>query len=477
MLYPKFKTIAATALAFAVPSSTLAAENNAEILNLVSQTYGIEKLKTISIYSDLRFGWIGQGYTPGYVELPQMVKDLKVDLVNKLASEESWGGPLSNYNVRYFTTDEGIGNVDYSTKTYTIDAEDIYPNRFAGEIRSSDTWLAYELVNRPTESVLKETVTYLGMPHTVMTLSIPDWTPMDIFVNSKTGHITKLQRPSPYGMLRYQFSGFKKTSGVTYADNFEFYVGDFFSEYAKERRIKVNSVSASTWKIDRGMKPERKKLEKSTMKVEKVAENVHHVGKSPAYTTFIDAGSYIISVGNSSGFKQRWEAYAVEQNPQNKPLRFVVVTHHHADHLVGIKDGYDLGANIIVTEMAAQSAKDVIGNDLSKERIEIMGKTKTLGPVEIYDIATSHVGSYALVYVPASKTIIQVDHYDSDFIEGPASANRHSVSLKSEIDKLGLDVDTILSLHGRKIESWDNFLEAVTDYNPAPCPTGRPICR
>jgi len=106
-----------------------------------------------------------------------------------------------------------------------------------------------------------------------------------------------------------------------------------------------------------------------------------------------------------------------------------------------------------------------------------MGKTKTLGPVEIYDISTSHVGSYALVYVPSSKIIIQADHYNNNFINGPASASRNSVSLKTEIDKLGFEVETILSLQGRKIESWGDFSEAVSNYNPAPCPTRRPICR
>lgn len=477
MSNPLFKTLMLAASILALPVAAGAGDMEHRTLALVKQTYGIDKLKSIRIYSDLRFGWVGQGYTPGYVELPQMVKDLKIDLVNKRGSEESWGGPLNNYNYRAFNTDGGIGHIDYGTKTYNIDKDGTYYRTFYGEIRSSDTLLAYELVNRPQEVKVKEYVSYLGMPHTVITLSVPDWTPMDIFVNSETGHITKMQRTSGYGMLRFKFGDFKKTSGVTYASDMDFYVGDFFSEYVKERTIKVNSVRASTWKVDRGLIPEGEKVIRDKMSVNFVSDKIKNVGTNGGYTSFIDAGDHIIAVGGSSGLKARWEAYQADQGDQAKPLKNMIVTHHHADHIAGIKDAYELGANIIVTKMAAQSVKDLIGDSAEDSRFDIMGAQKTLGPIEIYDIATSHVGSLALVYVPASKTIIQVDHYDNDFIVGPAPANRASVTLHAEIKRLGLDVATIVSLHGRKSDPWDIFLSAIAAYDPSPCPTRRPICR
>jgi hypothetical protein len=480
MSHTILKTLTFASLAFAFSNVAFAGDAEDKVLSLVNQTYGIDKLKSISIYSDLRFGWVGQGYTPGYVELPQMVKDLKIDLVNQRGSEESWGGPLNNYNYRVFNTKGGIGHIDYGTKTYSIDEEGTYYRTFYGEIRSSDTLLAYELVKRPQDVVIKEQVSYLGMPHTVMTLSIPDWTPMDIFVNSTTGHITKMQRPSGYGTLRYQFGDFKKTSGVTYAADLDFYVGKFFSEYVKERRIKVNSVRASTWKVDRGLTLEGEKVVRDEMSVNVISDIIKNVGVNGGYTSFIDAGDHIIAVGGSSGFKARWDAYQAEQDTergQSKPLKHFIVTHHHADHIAGIKEGYDLGANIIVTEMAAQSVKDLIGETLIESRIDIMGKQKMLGPVEIYDIATSHVGSLALVYVPKSKTAIQVDHYDNDFIVGPSPANRASVTLHAEIERLNLDVETLVSLHGRKPDTWETFLTAIAAYDPSPCPTKRPICR
>ena len=477
MSKPVFRTLAFTAFIFALPVTAEADDMEHKTLTLVNQAYGIDKLKSISIYSDLRFGWVGQGYTPGYVELPQMVKDLKLDLVNERGSEESWGGPLNNYNYRAFSTKGGIGHIDYGTKTYNVDEDGTFYRTFGGEIRSSDTLLAYEMIKRPQDVVVKEHVTYLGMPHTVMTLSIPEWTPMDIFVNAETGHITKMQRPSSYGMLKFQFGDFKKTSGVTYARDMDFFVGAFFSEYVKERSIKVNSVRTSTWKVDKGLTLEGEKVVRDKMSVNMVSDKIKNVGTNGGYTSFIDAGDHIIAVGGSSGFKTRWEAYQADQGAQMKPLKHIVVTHHHADHIAGIKEAYDLGANIIVTVMAAQSVKDLIGETALESRFDIMGKRRTLGPIQIYDVATSHVGSFALVYVPASKTVIQVDHYDNDFLVGPSPANRASVTLHAEIERLGLDVDTIVSLHGRKSDPWDVFLSAVVAYDPSPCPTRRQICR
>ncbi len=471
------KTIAVTSLIVAMPNTAIAGEAENLVLNQVRQTYGIDKLKTITIHSDLRFGWIGQGYTPDYVERTRAINDQKMDLVNSRGSVEAWGGPLNNFNTRTVSTTGGVGHINYVAKTYNVDADGTYHGVFGGRIRTSDTLLAYELVNRPGQSTVKETTTYLGIPHTVVTLSIPDWPPMDIYVNTDTGHITKMQRTIGFGPVKYQFADFKKTSGVTYASDYNFFLENLLIEYAVERSIKVNSVSPKTWQIDKGHTLEGKTVDGSKMSVNTVSDAVHHVGMGGGYTSFIDAGDYIIGVGNSAGLKERWAAYKEAQEGNTKPLKYMVVTHHHADHIDGVKEGYDLGADIIVTKMAAQSVKGVIGDAVLGSRIHVMGKEKNLGPIKVYDIATSHVGSFALVYVPASKTIIQVDHYNGNFVDGPSPAHQGGLTLKAEINRLGLDVDTLLSLHGRKVESWENFSAAVKAYNPKPCPSGRKICR
>ena len=57
----------------------------------------------------------------------------------------------------------------------------------------------------------------------------------------------------------------------------------------------------------------------------------------------------------------------------------------------------------------------------------------------------------------------------------PAGAG--SVMLKKRIEELGLDVETVLSAHGRKAVTWSEFEAAVAAYDDDPCIGARAICR
>lgn len=471
------KSVAVAAVLGLTFTSAQAGDREHTTINRVADAYGIDKLKTIRIYSDLRFGWIDQGYTPGYVELPQMVKDLKIDLEKGWGSEESWGGIQNPYTLRDFNTDDGVTSLYYGTNRHSIDPEGTYYRRFHGEIKSSDTLLAYELSNRKDETAFKDSLTYKGRPHTVLTLSIPNWAPMDLYIDDKTGYITKMERDTGGMRMRYQFADFRKTKGVTYAQNFDFYVDDFFSEYAKERWIEVNKVKPKTFTIDRGMPYEPERVDTSEMTVEPVGNLIHHVGQGGGYSAFIDAGDHVIAVGGNGGFKERYEAYAEALGEAAKPLRTVIATHHHGDHLAGMSEAKALGSKFIVPKMAVESVKRH-AETITDADITVLTDTLDLGPVQIHNIATNHVGSFALVYVPSDKTIFQVDHYTGRFKDAPSYVNPAAYSLYENVQALGLDVDYILDGHGRKAEPWSVFQKAVdTFYVAGPCPSGRKICR
>jgi hypothetical protein len=473
--------VAVMGLLLSMPNSAIAGEAEDAIIEKVVDAYGgakFENLKSITIHSDLRFGSIEQGYTAGYVELLPRKKILKIDLINKRGSMESWGGPLNHFNMRNLNVDSGTAIIWYDKKEYRLEPGGTFYGQFGGEIRTSDTLLAFELMTRPDVVTHKYKETYLGMPHDVVELAIPDWPVMDLYINSGTGHITKMVRETGNGAIRYQFGDFKKTDGITYANDFDFYVNGFFSEYAKSRKIKANNVRAKTFEIDRGLREEGEAVDQSEMRVDAVGNRVHHVGKTSAYSAFIEADDYLIAVGGTAGFKDRYEAYKTEHGSDAKPLRYMIVTHHHGDHLASMKEASDLGATFISPKMVVKSLKNRVGEALTDSNIKILDKKMTVGPVEIYDIVTSHVGSFALVYVPEDKTVFQVDHYGGYYKEGPSFANGAAATLKAEIDRLGLDVKVILSGHHRKAEPYSMLLTSLEKYyRPGPCPTKRAICQ
>ena len=476
-----FSIAAITGLFLFVPHTALAGEVEDRIIDKVVTAYGGDKFKnleSITIHSDLRSGEVEQGYTADYVEMRRSKKVLKMDLINQRGSKETWGGPLNPYNVRHFNMEGGIGNIWYDKKEYRIHSDGEYYRRFGGEIRSSDTLLAYELMNRADLATHKRKETYLGMPHDVVELAMLNWPAMNLYIDSDTGHITKMVRKNDYGAIRYQFGDFKKSNGITYANDFDFFVNDFLSEYAKSRKIEVNNVRESTFEIDRGISEEGETVDQSEMTVEAVGNRIHQVGQNFAYSAFIEADDYLIAVGGSAGFKDRYAAYRAKHGNNGKRLKYMIVTHHHSNALTGLKDAKDLGATFISPEMAVESVKKYGGKGLADSDIKILDNKMTLGPVEIHDIATSHVGSFALVYVPEDRTVFQVDHYGGYFKDGPSFAYRSAATLKAEIERLGLDVEVILSGQHRKAEPYTMFLTSLNlNYRPGLCPTKRVICR
>ena len=469
------RAAAVASLVLCLPIPTLAGEVENRVIEQVKQSYGLSKLKTLSIYSDYRVGNRGQGFTPEYSEYTPFIYETHVNLMTKRGSSENWDG---NYHFRNVMTDDGVVEIDYMNNTFELDTDGTYYAVIGGTVPRSDTLLAYELVNRPDDSVVKETVNYQGTMHTVMTLSIPGWAPMDIFVNSDTGHITKMERQSRIGKFHFQFGSFKKTSGVTFGSDYSFFVDDHLSEITHGRRIKVNKSLRRAFKIDRGLNPLRAKMDRSEMTIDPIGDKVVYVGKGIGYTAFIEAESFIIGIGATAGLAERIEAYKAHKGNDAKPLRYFIVDHHHEDHLRGLADAeMARGVTFVVPEIAIDSVRSVLGDLVSKDRIQVLSGKTSIGPIEIYKIATSHVEEFALTYIPEAKILIQVDHMGALFIEGPGFVKADTLSLKSEIDRLGLDVESLISLHNRKVESWGDFSDAVAAFNPDPCPARRPICR
>ncbi|NNE42345.1 MAG: hypothetical protein HKN14_15665, partial [Marinicaulis sp.] len=185
---------------------------------------------------------------------------------------------------------------------------------------------------------------------------------------------------------------------------------------------------------------------------------------------------HIIAVGGYAGLNDRWEAYK-EAVGHDKPLRYQIATHHHTDHLGGMGDAEALGVIFVTPSNAVANINTAAGTKISEDRLVLLDEKMTLGPVEIYDIATNHQESYALVYIPSVKAVFQADHYTGLYEDAIAPAALGSVKLKEAIDGLGFDVEMVLSAHGRKPVSWGDFSAAVAAYVPNPCPNNRPICR
>ena len=457
-----------------------AGEQEDAVLAKVIEGYGgqkFETMKSLTLKSDLRFEWIGQGQDTGYLDLPPMRKIHEIDFKNGWGSEESWaiGGDITE---RVLTTDAGQYTINYITKTYGLDGDADYYAHFGSEIRASDTLLARELLKQKDSAKHLGQKMYRGAIHDIIQFDMPGTSiAPELWVNSETGHISKMERPIPdvYNIY-YVFGNFQTSGGVTYADDFALYVDDTLIEYAKWRSLSVNRVRRNIFNLDKGMRQEPARVDGSEMSAENMGGNIYHTGQNGAYTVFYDTGDSVTAVGAYGGLTERFDAYKGAAGI-DKPLGTVVATHFHQDHVDGAVDALALGAKLLAPETARANIRRSAEQDLSDSQFSPITSDTQLPGAEIKLIDTVHSPDYALVYFPGAKTVFQADHYNSVYMEGGSPVWRHATELRDAIIKAGWEVDYVLSAHSKKPESWADFSAAVAAYTPGPCASKRKICR
>jgi glyoxylase-like metal-dependent hydrolase (beta-lactamase superfamily II) len=157
-------------------------------------------------------------------------------------------------------------------------------------------------------------------------------------------------------------------------------------------------------------------------------------------------------------------ARARELRP-GKPVRAVINTHHHFDHAGGVRAAMSEGLAIITHTGNAPFYRDlarrrfqIVEDALSRQprtpQIEPVATRRVISDstrrVELHHIrGNRHAATLLMVYLPAERLLIQADTYN------PPAANVatppvpvFAPNLVANIDRLGLQVDRIVPIHG-----------------------------
>jgi glyoxylase-like metal-dependent hydrolase (beta-lactamase superfamily II) len=167
-----------------------------------------------------------------------------------------------------------------------------------------------------------------------------------------------------------------------------------------------------------------------------------------------------------------------------KPIRFLVNTHQHFDHIGGLRTYLHIGATIIthwknydfynrdVLNYAPRTLQpDMVslwpptelteGYTLEtvRENYTLTDGSRTLNVYYVQPL--QHVEGMLMAYLPAERLVIEADLLDTDVppAAAPSAANR---SLRNQVQALKLEVSRIVPIHGQPIE-WREF---VGRFNP-----------
>jgi glyoxylase-like metal-dependent hydrolase (beta-lactamase superfamily II) len=160
----------------------------------------------------------------------------------------------------------------------------------------------------------------------------------------------------------------------------------------------------------------------------------------------------------------------------NKPIRFVINTHHHFDHAGGLRALADAGATVVTYERN-RAFYEAAWRKAAKfqtftDKAVLTDGSRTIEVRTLQD--SPHAEGLAVVYLPSEKLLVEADAYTAPaaaaaappppgppgFSFGPA-ISPSARNLYDNIVRLKLDVAQIVPLHGQGLVKMSDFTRAV----------------
>jgi glyoxylase-like metal-dependent hydrolase (beta-lactamase superfamily II) len=207
---------------------------------------------------------------------------------------------------------------------------------------------------------------------------------------------------------------------------------------------------------------------------EKLADGVYLILGGYA-SLAIDFKDYIVVVEGAQS-DERGSAVIAEAKRliPNKPIRYVVNTHHHFDHAGGLRPFVAEGATIVTHQINKSWYEkilvlphtlnpDKLSASSRKPMFETMSDKKVMTDgnhiIELYQLrGNGHNEGLVMAYLPKEKILLEADSYNP-----PAQANApvpnpispYTANIAENLNRLKLDVETIIPVHyaadGRKV--------------------------
>lgn len=199
-----------------------------------------------------------------------------------------------------------------------------------------------------------------------------------------------------------------------------------------------------------------------------LAPGVWHVTGGSHHSVVVEFNDYI-AVVEAPLDESRSTAVIAEAKKlaPNKPIRYVLTTHHHFDHSGGLRTYVAEGATIathqsnvpyfektvmapatMMPDLQAGSPRQAMFQGVADKSVITDGKQT----IEVYaTTGDTHTNEYTLVYLPGPRILVEGDAYSPGPADAPPPPTPppNAVKLYEDIQRLKLNVATIAPIHGR----------------------------
>jgi glyoxylase-like metal-dependent hydrolase (beta-lactamase superfamily II) len=213
---------------------------------------------------------------------------------------------------------------------------------------------------------------------------------------------------------------------------------------------------------------------------QKMADGVWYVGGSGANSVAVEFRDFTAVVeGPTDEARSIAVITEVYRLIPNKPIRFVVNTHHHFDHAGGLRTFVAEGATIITHERNREFYEKVFfapsPRILQPDRLAMYPRAPVFETInqryaltdgtrvmEIHHVpGLAHNQNMLIAYLPKEKIVVEGDLYTPPAQGAPLpTPNASNRTFLETVQRLKLDIAQIASIHGRPAP-WDDFLKVV----------------
>lgn len=314
--------------------------------------------------------------------------------------------------------------------------------------------------------------TYQGRRHHLL-LVHREGLPLTLFIDAETYRVSKTEHLVAHATFgdtveEVEFSDYRTVDGLLVP----------FRRFQRQHGLPLRDVTYTDFRINtepvmpgKEDEPADTLAEASTTVtypvIEELAPKVHFVRLDRIYSVLVltlkDRLLMVDAPTNSAAMDASLAAIRAELG--DLPVGWVVLTHHHFDHLSGLRPLLAEGATVVaeprneaIVEAIATRPRTLDPDRYSREpkplRFQpVSGKT-TLGEgdleVELYPVGpTGESEDMLIVYLPAHKLLFQADLLTLlDGRDELPPADAKNLQLAAAIDGLELDVDRLICSHG-----------------------------
>lgn len=217
--------------------------------------------------------------------------------------------------------------------------------------------------------------------------------------------------------------------------------------------------------------------------VDRLAEGVYRLGGGPAASYMVEFDDFV-AVFEAPGDETRSFA-VIEQIADlapDKPIRWVLVSHPHFDHIGGLRTYLHIGSTIVTHMLNLDFLNhDVLSYEPRTVEPDIVSKWPPTELAEGYNYEAvqenyvitdnsrilrvyyvqplQHVAGMLMAYLPREGIVFQADLFDTH--EPPRPAQLPAMrSLHNQVMRMGLNVETLAPVHGMPV-AWNEFVSAL----------------